>query len=117
MRSANRRGVDTDLFEDQDGDGYGDASSSVEECQSLPGYVSDDTDCDDADAAINPGAAEICDGFDNDCDGLVDADDLSVSGLNTYFVDSDSDGFGDSNSLQDACVQPSGLRLRRYGLR
>ncbi|MCB9792735.1 MAG: matrixin family metalloprotease [Alphaproteobacteria bacterium] len=43
---------------DGDGDGYSDCAS----------------DCDDANAAIHPGAAEVCDGVDNNCDGLVDAD-------------------------------------------
>ncbi|MFT4624985.1 MAG: hypothetical protein ACI8PZ_003651 [Myxococcota bacterium] len=40
------------------------------------GYTSD-VDCDDADAAINPGAEEVCDDVkDNDCDLLIDADDV-----------------------------------------
>ncbi len=29
-------------------------------------------DCNDTDAAVRPGATEVCDGVDNDCDGLVD---------------------------------------------
>ncbi len=36
------------------------------------GYTTCDADCDDADAAVFPGASEACDGRDNDCDGQVD---------------------------------------------
>ncbi|MDP6931563.1 MAG: putative metal-binding motif-containing protein, partial [Myxococcota bacterium] len=49
------KGLSDDV--DADGDGYG----STE-------------DCDDSDAAVHPGAAELCDGIDNDCDDQVDED-------------------------------------------
>ena len=38
------------------------------------GYTDCDLDCDDEDATTNPGAADICDGVDNNCDGVVDND-------------------------------------------
>ncbi|MFH1252959.1 MAG: putative metal-binding motif-containing protein [Candidatus Uhrbacteria bacterium] len=48
--------VDTaDVYPDDDGDGF-----------------TADEDCDDASAAIHPGADEICDSLDNDCNGIVD---------------------------------------------
>ena len=56
---------------DADGDGYGDASDSLAACEQPSGYVSDDTDCDDADGDVHPGASEVCDGVDDDCDGSV----------------------------------------------
>ena len=62
-----------DYFEDADADGYGDqAAVAISSCQVLTGYSLSNTDCDDADAAVNPGAVEIEDGLDNDCDGDVD---------------------------------------------
>jgi hypothetical protein len=57
-------------YADADGDGYGDATVETTACDAPAGYVSDDTDCDDGDAGVNPRHAEICrDGVDNDCDG------------------------------------------------
>ncbi len=54
---------------DTDGDGYGDAATSVTQC-APPEEIStpDGSDCDDADATVMPGAEEHCDGLDNDCD-------------------------------------------------
>ena len=38
------------------------------------GYSAADGDCDDADVAVYPGAAEACNGIDDDCDGIADDD-------------------------------------------
>jgi hypothetical protein len=57
-------------YADTDGDGYGDAGSTLESCEPGSGWVVDDTDCDDTDEAIHPGAPELCDGTDTDCDGV-----------------------------------------------
>jgi hypothetical protein len=56
--------------------------------------------------AIYPGATERCDGDDNDCDGETDEDD-AVDAL-TFFLDSDTDGFGDPAETTDACTAPDG---------
>ncbi len=58
------------------------------------GFSIADGDCDDTNAAINPGATEICDGIDNNCDGTIDE-----SG-DLFYVDADGDGFGDDNLPQ-----------------
>jgi hypothetical protein len=58
---------------DQDADGYGDAARPSDECGVPPGYVADQSDCDDSLAEISPAALEVCrDGVDNDCDGQID---------------------------------------------
>jgi hypothetical protein len=95
-------------YADSDGDGYGDAGSSTEACAAPSGFVEDDTDCDDSDATVNPGANERCDEQDNDCDGLVDDDDSAVVGTTTWYVDYDGDGYGGARLSTAACEQPSG---------
>ena len=78
-------------YEDADGDGY-------PACE----------DCDDSNRQINDGGIEVCDGEDNDCDGLYDDDDPSITGQSTWYEDGDNDSYGDARSSTDACDQPSG---------
>jgi hypothetical protein len=59
-------------------------------------------DCDDGDAAIHPGAPEVCGGADDDCDGLVDDDDPDVAEPPSWYLDDDGDGFGAGEPIQ-AC--------------
>jgi hypothetical protein len=63
-------------------------------------------DCDDGDAAVFPGADEVCDEIDNDCDGLTDIADPGILGAERFAVDSDRDGFGDPLLFTDACGMP-----------
>ena len=59
-------------YPDTDGDGYGSDNNWVWAVNAPPGYISDNTDCDDNDAAVYPGATDIFDGIDNNCDGQID---------------------------------------------
>ena len=61
-----------------------------------------DGDCDDTDATVFPGAFELCDKIDNDCDGEVDNDiDASIGVL--VYTDGDGDGFGDIDASLYLC--------------
>ena len=99
-------------YTDADSDGFGDAAVSQTACTQPSGTVSDDTDCDDTDAAISPAATEICDAgdADEDCNGVADDADSGVdtSTQSTFYDDSDSDGYGDATAATIACDAPSG---------
>ncbi len=62
-------------YRDADMDGYGDAAAAYQDCTLPYGYSSNNSDCDDNANWIYPGAPEVCNGVDDDCDGLVDAAD------------------------------------------
>jgi hypothetical protein len=80
-------------YSDIDEDGYGGEYTLVS-CLPPSGYVDNNLDCDDLEAEVNPEGLEVCDDVDNDCDGLIDDDDDSVSGRLTWYEDLDGDGYG-----------------------
>lgn len=63
-------------YQDADGDGYGNAAASITASLQPPGYVADHTDCNDTPGiigpTIHPGAPELCDNLDNNCNGQID---------------------------------------------
>ena len=65
-------GVTTTYYRDADDDGYGNLANNIQACSVPAGYVTNDDDCNDTNSSIHPDALEICDGVDNDCDGIVD---------------------------------------------
>ena len=89
-------------FRDVDGDTFGDGGAPLDTCMMTPpmGFVSNDLDCNDNDAAIHPNAAEICDNIDNNCNGLIN-DGLAFY---TYYKDNDNDNFGDAGVSIDTCL-------------
>jgi DNA-binding beta-propeller fold protein YncE len=66
-------------------------------------------DCNNDDPHVHPDSAEVCDGIDNDCDGLVDDADSGLQGAPVWYGDADGDGFGDPANSMAACVQPTGF--------
>ena len=103
------------FYDDADGDGYGDLDDSGAlycDGEAPSGTVADHTDCDDGDAAISPGATEVCDGDDTDenCDGLADDDDPAVDPATqtTHHADSDGDGYGDASDPGTGYCDPPG---------
>ena len=93
-------------YADLDGDGYGTENYTVEACAQPEGYVERKWDCDEGNAAVNPGADETCDGEDNDCDDEVD-EPTAVDAV-TWYPDRDGDGFGDEALATVSCERPDG---------
>jgi hypothetical protein len=91
-------------YEDADSDGYGAAGTDSTDCAQPAGYVDNDLDCDDTDAQVSPGAVEVCNGIDDDCNSLVD-DGLAFQ---TWYEDADGDGYGAAGTDSTGCAQPTG---------
>ncbi|MEC8381770.1 MAG: MopE-related protein [Myxococcota bacterium] len=93
-------------FADADNDGFGSPSSVVYACELPEGHVDNPDDCNDNNMSVFPGAEEICNGLDDDCD--TEFDEGSPTFSPTWYLDSDGDGFGDANVSQQSCYVPSG---------
>ncbi|MEQ1501558.1 MAG: MopE-related protein [Myxococcota bacterium] len=110
-------GIDPDslatFYLDADADGFGDPTLSVGACAAPGNAVADATDCDDDRDAVNPGAPEVCDHRDNDCDGAVDDDDdsLDPGSLQVLYEDRDGDGHGNAMSPIDRCYPEPGIAV------
>ncbi|MBI5787620.1 MAG: thrombospondin type 3 repeat-containing protein [Candidatus Schekmanbacteria bacterium] len=92
-------------YQDIDKDKYSTGATQTQ-CTQPPDYylaanmIATTGDCDDTKAGINPKAAEVCDGLDNNCNGQTD------EGGNVYYRDEDADSYGDpDNSIWTCAVQ------------
>ncbi len=92
-------------YPDADGDGYGSNGATVAQCSQPDGYSGTNDDCDDSDGAVNPGAPEICNGIDDNCNGVIDGDSPDAE---VYHPDLDGDGYGDANTSESSCTVVSG---------
>jgi hypothetical protein len=107
-------GLTTAFCTDFDGDGYGSNSDQVLACEPPVDTAECGLDCEDDVGSINPGATELCDTLDNDCDGATDDADSDIAGLpigvtgaSIYYLDADLDSYGDESGTQAAfCNDP-----------
>ena len=91
-------------YPDSDGDHYGAPEAPIVACDAPAGSVTLADDCNDKRVDVYPGAVEVCDAEDQDCDGLIDDD---ASDATTWYADVDADGFGDPASPTVACTAPA----------
>ena len=68
----------TIFFADSDNDGFGSANSIVQACVAPFGFVSNNEDCNDTSEYVFPGAAGTSEGLDNNCNGVVEGDELAL---------------------------------------
>jgi hypothetical protein len=96
--------VQSTFFADSDNDSFGNFSVTTLACTAPVGFVSNSTDCNDANNLINPAALEICNTFDDDCDIQIDENVKS-----TFYADTDNDSYGNFSVTTLACTAPSGF--------
>ncbi len=93
----------SEFWLDGDEDGYGGPYVPIEACEQPVGYSALEGDCDDQDPNVSPGAEELCNGEDDNCDGVADDGQVTV-----WYEDADGDGYGNPDVFVDDCDGPSG---------
>jgi MYXO-CTERM domain-containing protein len=96
-----------DLWPDADGDGAGDDSAAPSLTCPGPGWSADALDCDDGEQAVNPGATEVCNGLDDDCEGTSDGPDAADA--TPWYTDGDGDGAGAGAAVVACDAPPDGV--------
>jgi len=96
----------TTWYRDEDEDGFGSLVVSTVACDLPNGYVGDNSDCDDQDEDVNSTSTEVCDGIDNDCNGIID--EPSSLDSTTWYLDQDGDGYGNPEVSTLSCSRPTG---------
>ena len=106
------------FYLDQDEDGYTTSETETvcngeESPEGYAGSQSSLVDCDDTDDTINPGASEVCDGNDTNCDGTVDNIPQNSAEGTMWYVDCDGDGYApDTQDRLRTCGKPVQAELQ-----
>lgn len=104
-------GVPNQYYLDADGDSYGDPFIKRDFCAPSSGWVLNSLDCNDGSSDIRPGAPELCNRADDDCNGTVDD---GLNGLD-YYTDADGDSYGSMYAAaQYACAPVTGKVTNRW---
>jgi hypothetical protein len=98
-------------YRDFDGDGFGNDALPLIHCigTTPPGYSDKGGDCNDNKETTYPGAVEVCNQIDDDCNGEVDDDAIPVA----LYPDADGDGYYGSDEYKSGdsmlgCVPTAG---------
>jgi hypothetical protein len=103
----------TTVYYDGDNDGYGDATKTDCLCKEYPDWKYKSGDCDGEDPLSFPGAQELCDGKDNNCDNVIDEE--NALGCTPYYLDQDGDSFGLSDQLKCLCAPLGDYKATKGG--
>lgn len=80
-----------------------DTSSEQPADADADGWTDAEGDCDEGDPDVHPGATELCNGLDDDCDEVIDEGVMSL-----FYADADGDGAGDPEASVASCAASSG---------
>ncbi len=98
IRQGIAHGCDAlNYYVDFDGDGFGDEESVQLSCDPVPGRIVQGGDCNDDNVETFPGAPEVCNAVDDNCDG--EADEGLEPGL--YWPDPDGDGYAEAGETPE----------------
>jgi hypothetical protein len=99
------------VWADEDGDGFGQDTPIGYVCKAEPGQATNMADCDDAEPTVFPGAEEVCDLLDNNCNDRIDEDQPKLR----WYHDTDGDGFGNGQEAVLECVAPDATWILQAG--
>ena len=92
-------------YVDTDSDSYGTIVSTLVQCNPPVGYAAQVGDCNDQNDQVNPGANEVCNLIDDNCDGVTDEN--TAIDASVWYLDDDADGYGDTTNTITQCSQPA----------